>query len=619
LGKGLLEKFTRPEHTFGQRKNVHATKSLKTISMKNFILLSLILMITTFSFGQTTENARAAQIFSVGLTVGFAEYGAMKGDKPSFLAEKLKYAIENAEATGCIPTARLKELRQKMLNTSDSRSLYKEIEAYRRDELFYQVMEFCSCTIDNSPSTDDTNTTGGANVHLELNKYVFPENENIIVTFSGMTGATTDWIALTAKNKPLTTYDKYLYTGGKKSGSLTFTGLKAGEYEARAYFKDSYKLEAKAGFTVSKDAAGNNTNTSGTDVHLELNKYVFPENENIIVTFSGMTGATTDWIALTAKNKPLTTYDKYLYTGGKKSGSLTFTGLKAGEYEARAYFKDSYKLEAKAGFTVSKDAAGNNTNTSGTDVHLELNKYVFPENENIIVTFSGMTGATTDWIALTAKNKPLTTYDKYLYTGGKKSGFLTFSGLKAGEYEARAYFKDSYKLEAKVGFTVSKDATGNISEIFVQLPPPAIDIKNWKVDYGPYEINGTQIDAKPTGDGKTSYYIASGSFKGNWGNFHYLSFDKMSWGGSYYGPGKYEAYGDVVIKNGYLTARYDITKDHSKQWKSYKIPLNGTGWKLSGGAGSLQDVLDNVTEFRIRAEYGSGTDFSSLRNVVLTN
>ena len=151
---------------------------------------------------------------------------------------------------------------------------------------------------------------------------------------------------------------------------------------------------------------------------------------------------------------------------------------------------------------------------------------------------------------------------------------------------------------------------------FRQLPPPSgAGMGDWKVNYGKYEALGGVINASPAGDGKTSYYIAPGSMLGDWRRFGALIFDKKSWGGSYYGPDSYGAYGDVVIKSGNKSARYDINADHSGNWRTYRIALSDRGWKFSGGAGSLADIVPNVTELKIRAEYGGGTDYSALRHV----
>ena len=101
--------------------------------------------------------------------------------------------------------------------------------------------------------------------------------------------------------------------------------------------------------------------------------------------------------------------------------------------------------------------------------------------------------------------------------------------------------------------------------------------------YGKYEAVGGVINASPAGDGKTSYYIAPGAFIGNWSARRALVFDKKSWGGSYYGPDSYAAYGDVVIKSGNKSARYDIDADHSGNWRTYRISLSDRGWKFPAG------------------------------------
>lgn len=151
-------------------------------------------------------------------------------------------------------------------------------------------------------------------------------------------------------------------------------------------------------------------------------------------------------------------------------------------------------------------------------------------------------------------------------------------------------------------------------------PPAGVRVaalNGWTVDFGPFEITGDQIDAKPAGDGHTSYYLAPGDFIGDWSGYGALAFEKKSWGGRYYGPDNYGASGDVIIESGRGRARFDIAEDHSGEWQSYQVPLSGSGWTVTG-AESLGAILSNVTDFKIRAEYGAGEDFSGLRKVRLT-
>lgn len=146
--------------------------------------------------------------------------------------------------------------------------------------------------------------------------------------------------------------------------------------------------------------------------------------------------------------------------------------------------------------------------------------------------------------------------------------------------------------------------------------PSGSDMSAWTVDLGTPRATTAQIEVSPPGEGQTSYYLAPGAFGGDWTGYGALVFEKKSWGGSYYGPDSYAAYGDVVVQSGAASARFDIPQDHSGEWRSYRVPLDGPGWTLSG-AGSLAAVLSNVTGLKIRAEYGAGTDYSALRSVKL--
>ncbi|MCK7575192.1 MAG: hypothetical protein MZV65_04395 [Chromatiales bacterium] len=144
------------------------------------------------------------------------------------------------------------------------------------------------------------------------------------------------------------------------------------------------------------------------------------------------------------------------------------------------------------------------------------------------------------------------------------------------------------------------------------------NMSGWSVDSGVAEATSGEIRTAPPSDGRTSYYKAPASLLGDWSGFSRLSFEKKSSGGqSYANPDEYGADGDVVIDSPHGTARFDIESDHSGNWRTYRIPLSGDGWKLGGGARSLADVLANVTGLRIRAEYGVGEDESALRAVRL--
>lgn len=85
---------------------------------------------------------------------------------------------------------------------------------------------------------------------------------------------------------------------------------------------------------------------------------------------------------------------------------------------------------------------------------ISMSKSTYAVDEEIVVSYSGLPGNSTDWIGLyvagTADNAEL----DWKFTDGKVSGNMKFKGRKAGKYDARLFFNDSYNLEAKVAFTV---------------------------------------------------------------------------------------------------------------------------------------------------------------------
>jgi hypothetical protein len=117
--------------------------------------------------------------------------------------------------------------------------------------------------------------------------------------------------------------------------------------------------------------------------------------------------------------------------------------------------------------------------------------------------------------------------------------------------------------------------------------------------------------------GATSYYIAPSKYHGDWRLYSELKLDLWSRGGGYFDSG-YRIHGDIYIVSGFATAHRFLPQRPPEQWKTFIIPLVDDGqWIFGGGATALTDVLVNVTDFQIRAEYGTGSDTSGLDNIEL--
>ncbi len=121
-------------------------------------------------------------------------------------------------------------------------------------------------------------------------------------------------------------------TSGIANGNVTFSdGLaNGGDYEARLFFKNSYKVEAIAEFSVvlpSRPSATTDASVKSRTkslASLETNKSVYEVNEPIGINFSGASGNYQDWIGLYEKGDANDKYIDWFYTDGTKSGEAVY-------------------------------------------------------------------------------------------------------------------------------------------------------------------------------------------------------------------------------------------------------------------------------------------------------
>jgi RHS repeat-associated protein len=121
-------------------------------------------------------------------------------------------------------------------------------------------------------------------------------------------------------------------------------------------------------------------------------------------------------------------------------------------------------------------------------------------------------------------------------------------------------------------------------------------------------------------DSLNSYFIASAAYHGDWRAYAELRLMLWSRHGTYYDDNGHASWrGDIYLANGDKFAHTMLDRDHSADWEAFAIQFGDPArvWTFGGGAASLDEVLQNVTAFHVRAEYGVGNTYAGLDNVEL--
>lgn len=371
--------------------------------------------------------------------------------------------------------------------------------------------------------------------YIEMTKSSYAEHEDIVVHFNNLPGNNKDWLGLYETGE-LADSDSYLewhYTEGANTGTIVFSAMKSGQYEARLFFDNSYDLEYAVSFTVgsTQDSCDGMCSSSclcgdgegdcdsdddcqeglyceqrkGTDYcragvdscgnyRLEVSQSSYRDDEDIVVFFRNLPGNSKDWVGLYESGASQEDYLSWFYTNGANNGSLVFSGMSPGQYEARLFFDNSYDLEYSVSFTVSCAGMCRSTclcgdgegdcdsdtdcqeglyceQTSGTDycraetpsttcghAMIKVSKSAYLENEDIVIHFYNLPGNKKDWVGLYEakqfKKKEMKNYLAWERTEGKTTGTMVFSGRNPGKYMARLFFNNSYNLEFTVSFSV---------------------------------------------------------------------------------------------------------------------------------------------------------------------
>ncbi len=228
------------------------------------------------------------------------------------------------------------------------------------------IVALLSMFIVNAFATSDT-SGGSSGTTIIIDKSSYIEGEDVVASFKNMSGSGDDWIGV-YKSGASNDWDNVVawsWSGGTVNGSVVLKDIPVGKYQVRAFFKNSFETQAtSSNFSVNEVGVVN-------DVTLITNLQSYKTNQKITVKFANMLGDSDDWIGIYPSGSK-SNWDNIVdskWTDSKKSGSLTFNSLPAGNYEARAFFKGTYNQEASKSFVVVSNNGGNNDSTVYEDAN----------------------------------------------------------------------------------------------------------------------------------------------------------------------------------------------------------------------------------------------------------
>lgn len=294
----------------------------------------------------------------------------------------------------------------------------------------------------------------------------YESGQPISVTLANMPGHDGDWVGIFPKDAT-SAWENVLvwrHDGQVGNGTHQLDGLPAGTYDLRVFLNNSYSLLGEVEITV-EDVAYNTTVTP--------TKTEFEIGEAINITLANMPGNSGDWVGIYENNAPVVWENtlSWKHDGEVIDGNYDLDSLPVGAYKVRVFLHNSFTEIAVADFSVTPKVFV-------TEIATDKNSYI--NGEDIVVSVTDMLGNQRDWVGIFPVGTASTFENAFdwQWTDGMQSGDLTFNGLPAGDYEARAFFNNSFEVKATTAFTVTfsnlpttifEDAEGGISPNWIKV------------------------------------------------------------------------------------------------------------------------------------------------------
>lgn len=123
-------------------------------------------------------------LWGLGVQLGSAEAAALHDESPQFVAQALTYALQLAQATGCVPTGEIEQMLAAVRSTRSTRSLYDAIVAMRI-RYGQHVSNGCRC----NGSGEQAHQVWANGVHMGIAEISAFRDAGISFLLQGLTAA----------------------------------------------------------------------------------------------------------------------------------------------------------------------------------------------------------------------------------------------------------------------------------------------------------------------------------------------------------------------------------------------------------------------------------------------
>ena len=303
----------------------------------------------------------------------------------------------------------------------------------------YEARSFDANSWHSSASYAFTVTGVAVTPTVTTTKDIFNTNEAVTVSVTNMPGENRDWVAIfpVGATNTFANIVSYRFTNGIEAGDLNLGTIPAGNYEARVFNANSWRPKASYVFTVQ-----------GPDVRPTISSTVKYQRaiDKISVDITDMPGNKYDWVAIFPAGAKSTFANivKYTYTNGMANGRLDLGHVSTGTYEIRAFYANSWKVRATSNtFYVKPDST-----------YIRTDKQSYIEGDEVILKLHNMPESEDNWVGVFhsgARSTPENLVVKK-YTHDIVTGKLSLGTFKAGYYDIRVFYANSWRPSIRGGF-----------------------------------------------------------------------------------------------------------------------------------------------------------------------